>query len=100
MQALIANWAPPEEKGQFLSAMMANGIGNVIDWPMSGFIIQYFGWHYAFYAAVLILVVFVVAWFFIIYDSPKDHPRISTKEKEFILCKLNSTAIKEKVKMV
>lgn len=98
MQALIVN--PPDEKGKFLSAYLANGIGTVIDWSMSGFIIKYFGWNYAFYAVVLILGVFAIAWFSIIYDSPNDHPRITTAEKEFILSKLSTTTIKRKVWLI
>lgn len=98
MQALIVNWAPPDEKGKFLSSYMANGLGTVIDWSVSGYVIVYFGWHYAFYLVVLILGIFSIAWFPIIYDSPKDHPRISTKEKEFILSKLNTSNVKAKVK--
>lgn len=97
MQALISNWAPPEEKGMFLSAYLANGLGTVIDWSLSGFIIRYFGWEYAFYVVVLILGSFAVAWFIIVYDSPKNHPRISVEERDFILSKLNTTTIKTKV---
>ncbi|XP_037031059.1 sialin-like, partial [Bradysia coprophila] len=88
MQSLISNWAPPNEKGKFLSAYMANGLGTVIDWSMSGFIIEYYGWHYGFYVVVLILGVYAAAWHYIVYDSPKVHPRISTEEKEFILSKV------------
>lgn len=98
MQALIANWAPPAEKGTFLSVTLSSGLGTVIDWSMSGFIIEYFGWRYAFYVVVLILGVYAIAWFFIVYDSPKKHPRISRDEKEFILSALHTTEIKKKVK--
>lgn len=100
IQALIANWAPPEEKGIFLSSLLANGIGTVIDWSMSGFIIENIGWHYGFYVVVIILAVFAVVWYLIVYDSPGSHPRISTTERDFIVGKLQKTATKEKVILV
>lgn len=97
MQSVIANWAPPDEKGTFISLTLSSGLGTVIDWSMSGFIIEYLGWPYAFYVVVLILGIYTIAWFFIVYDSPKNHPCITIKEKDYILSKLNTTAVKAKV---
>lgn len=94
MQALITNWAPPEEKGKFLSAYMGTGIGTIIDWSMSGYIIKYFGWYYAFYVVVLLLGIYAMGWYGVVYDSPKTHPWISTEEKEFILNKVTVTSWK------
>lgn len=100
IQALIANWVPPEEKGIFLSSLLANGIGTVIDWSMSGFIIQHIGWHYAFYVVVVILAIFAVVWYFVVYDSPSSHPRISTTERDFIVGKVKKTTTEKKVILV
>lgn len=93
--ALIANWAPPEEKGKFVSLLIFNGVGTVIDWSMSGHIIEQYGWKYAFYVVSLMFGIFTVIWLFIIYDSPSTHPRITNKEKEYILSKLNTTCGKK-----
>lgn len=81
----------------FLSALLANGIGTVIDWSMSGFIIEKFGWQYAFYVVVVILGIFAIIWFFIVYDSPSKHPKITQSEKDFIEGKLQTTTAKKKV---
>lgn len=89
LQAAISNWAPPDEIGKFQSAFLASGIGVVIDWCMSGFIIEHFGWTYAFYACAAVLGLFSIVWFSVFYDCPSDHPKISLAEKEFILSKLN-----------
>lgn len=97
MQAIVANWAPPEEKGKFLSAYLAAGIGTIIDWSMSGFVIEHLGWDYAFYVVVVILGVYTIVWLLVFYDSPKEHPYISASEKEFILSKLNTTKAEKKV---
>lgn len=76
---------------------MASKIGVVIDWCMSGFIIEHLGWTYAFYASAIVLVIFSIVWLSVVYDSPSKHPRISTVEKEFILSKLNTNITKSKV---
>lgn len=43
------------------------------------------------------LGIFAVAWYFMVFDSPSKHPRISQTEREFILSKTNTTVTKEKV---
>ena len=43
------------------------------------------GWPSLFYVYGGICVLFVVLWMLTIYDSPMDHPRISEKEKQYIL---------------
>lgn len=98
-QELIAKWAVPEERGKFLAAFMSSSIGTVIDWSLSGIIIQNLGWHFAFYMIAVVLVLFAIAWSFVVFDSPSTHPRISDTEKEFILSKLNVLATKQKVKL-
>lgn len=78
---------------------MSSALGTLIDWSVSGYVIEYLGWHYAFYIVAIVLGLNVILWFSIVYDSPANHPRISTAEKEFILSKLNITAVvKEKVR--
>lgn len=99
MQAIVANWAPPEEKGKFLSAYMAAGIGTIIDWSMSGFVIEHIGWDYAFYVVVIILGIYAILWIAMFYDSPREHPYISSSERDYILSRLNTTnAGRKKVK--
>lgn len=97
LQAAISNWAPPDELGKFQSVYMAGGIGLVIDWCVSGFIIEHLGWTYSFYVTAVLLGSFSIVWFSIMYDSPRDHPNISTAEREYILSKLKVTHKQSKV---
>lgn len=97
LQAAILNWAPPDEIGKFQSVFMASGIGVVIDWCTSGLIIEHLGWVYAFYALAVVQGLFCIVWFSVVYDSPSNHPKISTAEKEFILSKLNTRVTNSKV---
>lgn len=73
------------------------GIGAVIDWSMSGHIIQQYGWKYAFYVVALIFGIFSILLLTFVYDSPTSHPRIKEEEKEFILKRLNTTISNKKV---
>lgn len=95
--ALIAEWAPPEEKGKFLSILNFTGIGAIVGWSMSGHIIQQHGWKYAFYVVAVIFGIFTVLWLIFVYDSPSKHPRLNKKERDFILSKLNTASGNKKV---
>lgn len=49
LHALVAHWAPPAEKGKFVSALLGGAIGTVVTWSLTGPLIENFGWDYAFY---------------------------------------------------
>lgn len=80
-----------------MSLLTTSGIGAVIDWSMSGHIIEQYGWQYAFYVVAVIFGIFAVIWVTFVYDSPHKHPKITHEEREFILSKLNTTGAKKKV---
>lgn len=40
-----------------------------------------------------------MAWWFLVFDSPAKHPRISPEEREYILDSLGQSYTKEKVKI-
>lgn len=84
LHKLIAHWAPPHERGKFVSAMFGAAIGTVTTWPLAGLLIETAGWVYAFYIPAAIVVFFVIIWYLIIFDSPARHPRITTEEKDYI----------------
>ncbi|XP_063365579.1 uncharacterized transporter slc-17.2-like [Cydia amplana] len=85
LHALVAHWAPPAEKGKFVSALLGGAIGTVVTWSLTGPLIENFGWDYAFYIPGAIAFVWCVTWWALVYDSPVQHPRISDKEKKYIL---------------
>lgn len=97
MQELIAKWAPPEEKGKFVSAIASSGIGTAIDWSLSGIIIENLGWHFAFYMVATAFGIFGVTWYYTVFDSPSRHPRISETERKYILTSLNNTVANDRV---
>ena len=54
------------------------------------------GWPSIFYIGGALCLVFCVVWYFVVYDTPMEHPRISDKEKKFITAAMEAT-IKESV---
>ncbi|XP_041982129.1 putative inorganic phosphate cotransporter [Aricia agestis] len=85
LHALVAHWAPPAEKGKFVSALLGGSIGTVVTWSLSGPLIENFGWSWAFYVPGVIGVVWCAFWWFLVYDSPVLHPRISEAERRYII---------------
>lgn len=97
---LISKWAPPNEKGTFVAFLMGGTFGTVITWPISGVIIENLGWHWAFYAVGIFVVIVVAVWFLIVADSPAQHHSISIKERELIEKSLGDNISNKKVRMV
>ncbi|KAI4530890.1 hypothetical protein MG293_018748 [Ovis ammon polii] len=58
--SIWARWAPPQERSQLITIAIAGGIGCVCSF----------------------------LWFAVIYDDPVNHPFISTREKDYIVCSL------------
>jgi MFS transporter, ACS family, solute carrier family 17 (sodium-dependent inorganic phosphate cotransporter), other len=93
---LVSRWAPKDEKGKFVSALLGGALGNVITWVMLGPIIKTFGWQFGFYIPALITLVFVLLWYILVADSPADHARISKQEREHIEDSLGNSVTKSK----
>lgn len=81
---LVSRWAPKDEKGLFVSALLGGALGTVVSWMSLGVIIESMGWQYGFYIPAIITVVFVFFWYIVVADTPADHPRISKQEIEVI----------------
>uniref|UniRef100_A0A182S8R8 Major facilitator superfamily (MFS) profile domain-containing protein n=1 Tax=Anopheles maculatus TaxID=74869 RepID=A0A182S8R8_9DIPT len=94
---LISKWAPPDEKGKFVSALMGGTFGTVITWPLVGVLIETLGWSFAFYIPAAIAAIASVLWYIIVADSPATHPRIKSEEKDYIEKSLGDTISKSKL---
>lgn len=94
MYSIVAPWFPPQERSRFMSSFQGFSFGIGLTYPLCGFIIAHFGWRPVFYTTGTIGVVWCVIWYFLAFDTPQEHPRISSQELEYI--ELNvSTEIKE-----
>jgi ACS family glucarate transporter-like MFS transporter len=81
---IVAAWFPANERGTASAVFnSAQYFATVLFAPIMGWITHTFGWPYVFYfmGAVGIVVSFI--WLKVVY-SPKDHPRISKSELDYI----------------
>lgn len=98
LHCLVSRWAPPDEKGKFVAALLGGSLGSILTWPSLGIIIENFGWLWAFLICGILVLCWTVIWFFTVADSPETHPRISDEEKKYIMECL-SGKIKNNVKV-
>lgn len=97
IQNLIAKWAPPSEKGKFVSTMAGGTLGTVVTWPVAGWLMVNYGWASAFHVPALVTILLTVVWFFIVYNRPGEHPRISRDEQVYIERSLGNTVSNKSV---
>lgn len=99
LHCLVARWAPPDEKGKFVAALLGGSLGSILTWPSLGMVIERFGWLWAFLICGILVICWTIIWFFLVTDSPGTHPRISAEEKKYIidsLCGKVTTTVKVK----
>ena len=59
-------------------------IGTLIIFTLAGYIADNLGWEAVFYVTGGSSLVWVVFWFYLVYDTPAQHPRIDKEEREYI----------------
>ncbi|KAH8319216.1 hypothetical protein KR074_002401 [Drosophila pseudoananassae] len=88
MHAMLAQWIPPLERNKFAAVVYAgSNIGTVISMPLTGWLCSLDflgGWPSAFYIFGLLGILWFGCWMYLVYDKPRDHPRISCAEREYI----------------
>ncbi|XP_060229065.1 sodium-dependent phosphate transport protein 1 isoform X5 [Meriones unguiculatus] len=82
-------WAPPLERGRLTSMTLSGFVmGPFIVLLVSGFICDLLGWPMVFYIFGIVGCVLSLSWFILFYDDPKDHPYMSSSEKDYIISSL------------
>lgn len=72
----------------------------MITWPLVAYLMINFGWVYAFYVPAVLALFVAVLWFYIVYNSPHSHPRISDHELKFIEASQGNSVSHSKVKKI
>ncbi|XP_070969973.1 sialin-like [Oncorhynchus clarkii lewisi] len=86
MMAMWARWAPPLERSRLISLSGSGAnFGAFVALPLTGFICHSLGWPAVFYMCGGAGCVWAVFWFILVSDQPGTHPRISTREKHYII---------------
>ncbi|XP_024297521.1 sialin [Oncorhynchus tshawytscha] len=86
MMAMWARWAPPLERSRLISLSGSGAnFGAFVALPLTGFICHSLGWPAVFYMCGGAGCIWAVFWFILVSDQPGTHPRISTREKHYII---------------
>lgn len=84
LHTITARWVPPNERGSFITAYLGGTIAVAVGYPLFGWVMAARRWDDIFYISGCFGVVWAVAWFWLMYDSPSQHPRISSEEREYL----------------
>uniref|UniRef100_A0A8C2FUP6 Sialin n=1 Tax=Cyprinus carpio TaxID=7962 RepID=A0A8C2FUP6_CYPCA len=86
MMAMWARWAPPLERARLMTFSGAgSSFGAFVALPLTGFICHSLGWPAVFYSCGGVGCLWAVFWFILVSDEPRTHPRISDREKYYII---------------
>jgi len=98
MHAMWSSWAPPLERSKLCTLSYAGlQLGTILGLPITGVLCAsefWGGWPSVFYIFGAVGVAWFVIWMMFTYDKPANHPRISIKEKEYILSSIGSAQYK------
>ncbi|KAH8240341.1 hypothetical protein KR038_004132 [Drosophila bunnanda] len=84
MHVLTAKWIPPNERSKFVSAYLGSSVGVALFYPIFGFIIDWTSWEWVYYICGIVGTLWFIAWQFLVFDSPAQHPRIADSERRYI----------------
>ncbi|XP_064107396.1 sialin-like isoform X2 [Macrobrachium nipponense] len=85
MHACLAQWIPPFERPRFIGTVyFGTNLSTAMTLPICGLIIDRYGWPAAFYWTGSLSLVWCLFWFSLMHSYPSEHPRISSKELEYI----------------
>ncbi|XP_055383878.1 sialin [Condylostylus longicornis] len=90
MYAIVGYWIPEIERSRFMSSFQGFSIGIGLTYPLCGFIIKNFGWRYVFYTTGTIGCLWCVMWYFLAFNTPEEHPRITKSELNYISKNINN----------
>jgi ACS family hexuronate transporter-like MFS transporter len=81
----VSEWFPMRERALATGIFIAGtSLGSTLAIPVADILAETFGWQYAFVATGLVGLVWVAAWY-LVYQIPERHPRITETEREMIL---------------
>jgi len=85
--SLVARWSAPKYRSIVVSAIFTGtDAGIVVGMIASGVLCDFDfagGWPSVFYVFGTLGCIWSAAWFFLCYDSPSVHPRISSEERDY-----------------
>lgn len=87
--ALLATWAPPLERSVLSTIIYAGSqAGTIVAFPLSAAIIDGLGWEAVFYIEACMTLVWCLAWFLVVADTPDKDTHMTQVEKDYITASL------------
>ena len=84
VNSCIGKWVPDNERSTFVGAVFSGpSAGIIVSYLVAGYLCPY-SWTLVFYILGGVAVLWYIAFMFIVFSSPEDHPRISNEEKLYI----------------
>ncbi|MDR3537606.1 MAG: MFS transporter [Acetobacteraceae bacterium] len=81
----ITNWFPRKETSRAVGVTFSGQtVGAALTAPVVGLLAISYGWRFAFIAIALLGVVWVIAWRLVATDYPRENPRVSQQEIDYI----------------
>ena len=85
LTALNAHWIPRAEFGRAQTLSVSGvTVGQMVAYPLTGWIILNFSWQIVFYFNALLGLIWAVVWLRFATDTPSEHPQISEEERTYI----------------
>ncbi len=77
--------------------MAGCSLGTVLIFPLGGLLGTTVGWRSIFYTTGGFNLALAVAWWLLVFDRPETHPRISPRERDYILASQKESGGREEV---
>jgi ACS family hexuronate transporter-like MFS transporter len=82
---MVSEWFPAKERGMGSGIYnVGASVGSMLAPPLIAWAILAYNWRMAFILTGAVALIWVAVWFFV-YRSPKEHPRLSAEERDYIL---------------
>ncbi|XP_021919262.1 sialin-like [Zootermopsis nevadensis] len=81
---LSAHWIPSTERSKFMTTYHGSAVGTALTYPLSGLLMAVLDWQYVFYVTGALTLTWYAFWWYLVYDSPAQHPRISDAERKYL----------------
>lgn len=72
-------------------------VGTTLTFYFSGLLMAILDWQYVFYATGGITLTWYAFWWYLVYDTPAQHPRISNAEQKYLERAIGDSVASHKV---
>lgn len=78
IHSIASKWIPENERCWFMATYVGGkSMAVVLAYPFFGWIIEVSSWENVFYISGILGVIWCIFWYFLMYDTPAQHPTIS-----------------------